>query len=207
MVAMKHVFVEINFLIDLLPPLPSPDALSLFARNNRDLKLYIPWYSQSEAHRTLKDTIISADLGFTTAMMKFAVSRWVPDKSLFDKAVLDTVEELATQACADAHETLERRITDSVTAMVCIDPTPVVIARTLRVFIVKTLKPFDEMVLGAVLAKATELHEAKERDLYFCNLDSDFASKHPPLGAEYESCGLKVLPNFRVPMPSISSTA
>jgi hypothetical protein len=63
---------------------------------------------------------------------------------------------------------------------------------------VKSLKPFDEMVLGAVLAKATELHAANERDLHFCNLDTDLASKHPPLLKEYESCGLAIHQDFRV---------
>jgi len=44
---MKHVFVETNFLVDLLRPFPSKDAEALFARNDgADLRLYIPWCSQ-----------------------------------------------------------------------------------------------------------------------------------------------------------------
>jgi hypothetical protein len=110
------------------------------------LRLYIPWCSQSEAWRTLKDRIITEDLGFTTAMMKFVVRRWL-----------------------------------------------------LEVFKVKSLKPFDEMVLGAVLSRATELYAANERDLHFCDLDGHLASQHPPLVAEYESCGLTVHQDFGVP--------
>jgi predicted nucleic acid-binding protein len=79
---MKHVFVETNFLIELLRPFPSKDAERLFACNDGvNLRLYIPWCSQSEAWRTLKDRIINEDLGFTTAMMKFAVRRWLADKT------------------------------------------------------------------------------------------------------------------------------
>lgn len=55
------------------------------------------------------------------------------------------------------------------------------------------------MVLGAVLSKATELYAAGERDLHFCDLDGDLASQHPPLVAEYQSCGLTVHQDFIVP--------
>lgn len=75
---MKHVFVETNFLVDPLRPFPSKDAGALFARNDGvDLRLYIPWRSQSEAWRTLSDRIVREDPGFTDAMMKFAVRRWL----------------------------------------------------------------------------------------------------------------------------------
>ena len=35
--------------------------------------------------------------------------------------------------------------------------------------------------------------------LYFCDLDADLAGQHPPLVAEYLSCGLTVRQDFRVP--------
>jgi predicted nucleic acid-binding protein len=197
---MKHVFVETNFLIDLLRPFPSKDAERLFARNDGvDIRLYIPWCSQSEAWRTLNDRIIREDLGFPDAMMKFAVRRWLANRTLFDK---DEVEKVRTLAEADrtaALTSIDQRIQNTVAQMTRIDPSPAVVARTLQVFTVKTLKPFDEMVLGAVLAKATELYAAGERDLHFCELDGDLASQHPPLVAEYASCGLTVHQDFRVP--------
>lgn len=197
---MKHVFVETNFLIDLLRPFPSKDAENLFARNNGvDVRLYIPWCSRSEAWRTLKDRIIGEDLGFTKAMMNFAVRRWVADKTLFDKREIDKLRDLANADRSAALTSLEQRIDEAVAKMESIDPSPAVVARTLQVFKIKSLKPFDEMVLGAVLSKATELYAANERDLYFCDLDADLASQHPPLVAEYLSCGLTVRQDFRVP--------
>lgn len=197
---MKHVFVETNFLIDLLRPFPSKDAEALFARNDGvNLRLHIPWCSQSEAWRTLSDRIIREDLGFTDAMMKFALRRWLADRTLFDKGEVEKVRDLANADRATALSTLQQRIQHAVAAMERIDPTPAVVARTLQVFTVKSLKPFDEMVLGAVLSKATELYTAGERDLHFCDLDGDLASKHPPLLAVYASCGLAVHQDFLVP--------
>lgn len=197
---MKHVFVETNFLIDLLRPFPSQDAERLFARNDGiNLQLYIPWCSQSEAWRTLTDRIIAEDLGFTKAMMKYAVRRWLADRSLFNKQEIEKLRDLADVDRSTALTSLEQRLQDAVSRMARIDPSPSVIARTLQVFKVKSLKPFDEMVLGAVLAKATELYAANERELHFCELDGDLASQHPPLIAEYQSCGLAVRRDFRVP--------
>lgn len=43
----------------------------------------------------------------------------------------------------------------------------------------RALKPFDEMTLGAVLQRAAELHAAGERDVHFCELDSDLAGPTP----------------------------
>jgi len=194
----KHVFVETNFLVDLLRPFPSRDAEALFARNGVDVCLYVPWCSQSEAYRTLPE-IIRQDLGFTDAMMRFSVRRWLSDKTLFDKRELDKVQKLAKGDRADALASLEQRLQEAVATMEIIAPSPAVVARTLRVFTVKSLKPFDEMVLGATLSMATQLHAANERDLYFCNLDRDLASGYPALIAEYNSCGLTVREDFRVP--------
>jgi predicted nucleic acid-binding protein len=195
----KHVFVETNFLIALLRPFPSKDAEELFARNDGvHLRLYVPWCSHSEARRTLTRIIVE-DLGFTDNMMKFVVRRWLSNKTLFDKREVDKVRALADADRTAALQSFEQRIADAVAKMERIDPSPDVVARTLQVFKVKLLKPFDEMVLGAVLSRATELYAANERDLYFCNLDTDLASTHPPLVTEYQSCGLTVLQDFRVP--------
>jgi predicted nucleic acid-binding protein len=197
---MKHVFVETNFLVSLLRPSPDREALDLFDRNDGvGLRLYVPWCSQGEAHRTLTQHIIKADLGFTDSMMKFVVRRWLADPALFDKKEIDKVKHLAEIERRDAMSTLDQRINDHVGCMERIEPTVDVVNRTLRVFAVKSLKPFDEMVLGAVLAKATELWTKGERELFFCELDGDLASQHPPLLQEYASCGLRVLPDFVVP--------
>lgn len=88
-----------------------------------------------------------------------------------------------------------------------IPPSVTVISETLRIFTVKTLKPFDEMVLGAILAKAGELHAAGERELYFCNLNkNDFSPvdgagqvSRPSLHAEYKKYGLTYKSSFDVP--------
>jgi predicted nucleic acid-binding protein len=103
---MKHVFVETNFLVELLRPSPAKDAEQLFARNDGvDLRLYVPWCSQSEVWRTLSDRIIREDLGFTDAMMKFALRRWLTDRTLFDKGEIEKLRDLANADRATALST------------------------------------------------------------------------------------------------------
>lgn len=46
---MKHVFVETNFLVDLLRPRSKRSATELFARHGSDVALYIPWCSVADA--------------------------------------------------------------------------------------------------------------------------------------------------------------
>jgi hypothetical protein len=61
--------------------------------------------------------------------------------------------------------------------------------------------PDDTLVLGAVLTKASDLHAAGERDLYFCNLNKrDFAPEtRLELEREYNMVGIQYLDTFVVP--------
>lgn len=105
--------------------------------------------------------------------------------------------------------TVDARIDEIVTRMQVIPPSPEAVTETLRMWQVKLLHPFDEMIPGSVLTKATELHRQGERELYFCNLNkSDFSPldrggngvTRPNLAAEYARCGLTYLDSFEVPV-------
>jgi hypothetical protein len=97
-----------------------------------------------EASRTFPERI-KDDLEFTDPLMQFVKKRWLADRTLFDKREIDKVKALAEVELRVAVQTLSQRISDAVLAMERIEPSPAVIARTLQVFTVKALKPFDEM--------------------------------------------------------------
>lgn len=204
---MKHVFVETNFLIELLRPFPSREAGQHAARlleraKANDLTLYLPWCSKVEAMRTLFAKI-EEDLGFSDNMMKFAVKAFTAGAARFDKREIDKLHEQAREARKDASSAIKQRIEDVAASTIVIEPTKEVINRTLKVFETRSLKPFDEMVLGAVIQTASELYAQNERDLWFCNLNTkDFEAdpgRRPALDAEYKACGLKYLASFDVP--------
>jgi hypothetical protein len=86
---MKHVFVETNFLVELVRPFPARAAEQLVARNGADVTLYAPWVSVVEAKRTL-DRVINEDLGFGDAMMKYAVREYLAGRcTAAQKSVLE----------------------------------------------------------------------------------------------------------------------
>ena len=198
---MKHVFVETNFLVELVRPFPARAAEQLVARNGADVTLYVPWVSVVEAKRTL-DRVINEDLGFGDAMMKYAVREYLAGRcTAAQKSVL---EGFARQVKRDRAAALQARhdlVDARVASMLCIEPTAAVVRRTLSMFPIKSLPPFDEMVMGAVLSKADELNVLGETALYFCNLNrSDFdPTNRPTLDAEYRRLNLTYLDHFNVP--------
>lgn len=199
---MKHVFVETNFLIEVARPFPGPKAEGLLKRQQAGgVQLYIPWCSVEEAKRTLV-RIIEEDLGFTSAMMKFASRAFLADSSRFNKVEVDKLKVLAEAAKAEAIRTKDARVDAFAARMEVILPSQAVISTTLAMFDVKSLKPFDEMAAGAILARAGELYKAGERELYFCSLDKDDLAPsdgRPKLKAAYNGCGLRFLSTFEVP--------
>jgi Mg2+ and Co2+ transporter CorA len=85
------------------------------------------------------------------------------------------------------------QVDDFVATMRVIEPTKDVILKTLSMYQVKSLQPFDEMIMGAVLTRAEELVQRGEADLYFCNLNKkDFdPTNRPELAAEYDGRKMK----------------
>ncbi len=199
---MKHVFVETNFLIDLVRPFTGHDAVRLFGRRTTDVRLYVPWVSVVECKRTL-DRIIQEDLGFADAMQKFGVRQFLDKKiTTDDKQVLDALAASASIARAQALNAISATVDAAIADMEVIEPTREVVQTTLAMYPIKSLQPFDEMVLGAVVTRARQLREGGTAGLFFCNLNKkDFDPKNrPTLNAEYAACGLTYLASFQVPV-------
>jgi hypothetical protein len=198
---MKHVFVETNFIIELVRPFPGDEAVKLHRRAGDDVTLYVPWVSIAEAKRTLT-RIINEDLGFTGSMTKFAVREFVGGRlSSSDKPILDGLAARAAAARTGALESISERVDAAVEVMEVIPPSEDVVRKTLSIYTIKSLSPFDEMIMGAVLAKAEELEKRGEQELFFCNLNKkDFAPDNTPrLDAEYKSLNITYQASFKIP--------
>jgi hypothetical protein len=172
----KHVFVETNFLIELVRPFPGRDATNLFARRvaaggAADVRFYVPWVSVVEAKRTL-DRIIREDLGFEDAMRRFSVKQFLSHViAAGDKQFLDTFAGSVSAARTRALTSIRQTVDGVVADMEIIEPTRDVVQKTLAIYPIKSLPPFDEMALGAVLTKAAGLHQVGTPGLFFCNLN------------------------------------
>lgn len=205
---MKQVFVETNFLVGAARPSPDDTAERLLGRVGHDVTLWVPWCAVTEARRTLQRGVIDDDLGFEQAMLKFAVRERLPSHDPEAHAMLQRFAKRARDARREAKGTTDARLDQVVARLKVIPPSPAVVGETLRIWQAKLLPPFDEMILGAVIAKAAELHRAGERELFFCNLNkSDFSPRDrggsgvtkPNLEAEYARVGLTYKDSFDVP--------
>ncbi len=197
---MKRVFVETNFLIELLRPLPSSGAVELFSRAQKDVVLYLPWVSVPETKRTL-ERIVKEDLGLADRINKFRI-KLLREGTLqkADQKPYERLEDLLKEHQYEALKSLNTSVDAAVTKMTIIEPSKAVIQKTMQLFPVKRLPPFDEMVLGAVLTEAANLYVAGERELFFCNANTkDFSPKESrALEAEYGKVGLSYLSDFNV---------
>ncbi len=197
---MKQVLVETNFLIEVTRPAPGRAARSLLARARQgQLQLHLPWCSISEARRTLPAKI-KEDLDFHAQLERMAGLRWTDEGPFPEKSAIDSFVVYLTGRFQDAMGRCNASI-DAVAAD-CrrIDPTQDVLNRLLAVYPVKSQKPFDEMVLAAVLQRASELRARGEQEIVFCNVNKqDFSpSKDPVLRDSYLRCGIQFQDNFVV---------
>lgn len=193
---MKHVFVETNFLIELTRPVPTERlrARQLQERAGRgELKLYVPWCALVEAKRTL-GRIIQDDYAFRRGLERYAASKRL-------QAQVRSLLAQSKEEAIEAEFTREERLNSCCRDAELILPTRQVVEKTLALHPVKSLKPFDEMILGAVLSRAEELKSLGEQDLWFCSLNSaDFRpGQDGALEIAYRQAGLTYLENFNVP--------
>jgi hypothetical protein len=198
---LKHVFVETNFIVEVVRPSPSPDALKLLGRQGKDVELHVPWAALVESKRTL-ERIIREDLGFDAPMLKRAAREL--KAAAISKDEMRILQQFVARTKGDREKALKAIAKDvdaAAAKMSMIEPSKEVIAKTLSLYQVKSLPPFDEMIMGAVLTRAETLWRKGETALYFCNLNKDDfdPTNRPTLTAEYASCGLTYLPSFRVP--------
>lgn len=199
---MKHVFVETNFFVDVLRPFPKPEAERLLARNGRDLTLYVPWCSITEAKRTM-ERIIRDDLAFADGAGRFSrrVQTQYGASAPVDVSVVATFIAMARELRRNALFDFTAQIDALAARLTVIPPSQAVVTRTMALCPIKLLPPFDEMVLGAVLTHAGDLHARGETDLFFCNLNvKDFEpTTGNDLSNAYAAVGLQYLDSFRLP--------
>lgn len=198
---MKHVFVESNFVIELLRPFAGPDAAKLFARQGADVQLHIPWAAVVESKRTL-GRLIAEDLGFDGTMLKFGVIQLKNAGITKDEMkVLQKFGKMTKSAREKALKNASSAVDAAVGKMTLIEPTKDVITKTLAMYQVKSLQPFDEMIMGAVLTRAADLAKTGATSLFFCNLNKDDfdPTNRPQLAAEYAASKVTYLPSFKVP--------
>ncbi len=199
---MKRVYVETNFLVDLLRPFPGREALELNERHqNGELRLSVPWCALKEAQRTF-ERVIRDDVGFEdlagrawAQIFQADSTRWKTHGSAVTDFI-DAVRDLRVTALGS----IGSRLRSFASSVDVIPPSERATDFTLRLSRRKELKPFDEAILGCILADAQERKEKGEGDFLFCTTDKDLRpTADNGLGAEYDALGIRFRPGFALP--------
>lgn len=197
---MKRVYVETNFLVDLLRPLRQRPAQRLWQRHtSADIRLTVPWCSLKEAQRTLQ-RIVRQDLGFAETAGLFRGRLFANNAELARRLgpAVDEFLDEARKARGDAEATLLQSLEQVRTQVDVVHASERTAELAVTLNREKYLKPFDEMVLACVLADAEE--RPADEDRFFCSLDKDLApTDDNGLVAEYKRCAVVHRRDFKVP--------
>ncbi len=174
----------------------------MYARNGGDVAIHIPWVSLTEAKRTIETRIIREDIGFSDNLQRFSV-RILRDNtlSLEDMRSIQKVVKRLKLDTSRLIKEVSQSLADVAKNISVIPPSQGVVDKTMTLYPVKALPPFDEMVLGAVLHQAEWLKTAGHTEVYFCNKNTkDFApTTGNQLATIYAQHNIHYLNTFEVP--------
>jgi hypothetical protein len=173
-----HVFVETNWVVDCTAPAHNkvPAALDLLRRaRDGEIQLHVPSICLAEARHPLFtkfQTRQSADRVRQFVTWAVSANRLTPDQGATIRSGVDLMENVVKTDLQNMGTTLQELAQSP--GLEVFPMTPAMLARSTELcFELPELKPWDQAVLAAVLIRADELRQAGERELAFCQLDSD----------------------------------
>jgi hypothetical protein len=212
---MTHVFVETNWVVAYAAPahhkLQIPAAPELLDRAAAgELTLHLPSICISEARRPLHQDFQAQ----TTADRVRQFLLWAREEQH-----ITIVEDDITRRALDKMEGFVKRdlarLEDTLASLRkkpgldIFDITHQIAERTTELsFRNLALKPFDQMILAAVLVRSEELHRSGETDLAFCSVDADLQpwdrlrNPKPLLKSLYENARVWVYGDFLLQAPA-----
>lgn len=174
----KHVFVETNWVVDVVAPLISrnPGAIELLERSRRgDLVLHVPVIALSEARKVIREKIPRNELGSLANIRAFVRDqrkRGDIDESAAN-AVFETLshfQQHIEKEKAAAPERIAALLEESGLDVFPLDEEMLDRSTLLAAETGLSLESFDNAILAAILVRAAVLR-GPAHELYFCELD------------------------------------
>lgn len=211
---MRHVFIETNWIVAYAAPVHNkiPAAIELLERANAgDVQLYLPSVCISEARHPIQEKFqprLEAD-----RVRRFLL--WGKGNNVVDDAAGETVRRILDQL-----EGLVKRDLDKLDELFndlrkqkgleVFDLTQEMCELCSRLCHDKLdLKPFDQMILAAILAKAEELRTKGVGLFAFCEADADLqpwdkaGNAKEKLVKLYDDAGIWVYQDFLLEKPTM----
>jgi hypothetical protein len=175
--SIKHVFVETNWVVDLVAPWISRNrgAGELLERGRRgELELHVPAISLSEAHKKIRNTDARVDLGSIRNFVRGRRDRGQIDKSFADATfvLLSQFQQHIKNEKAAAPDRIAALRQEVALDVFHLDEEMLVRSTLIAAETTLGLQSFDLAILAAVLVRGATLHAA-DHEVSFCTYDSD----------------------------------
>jgi hypothetical protein len=211
---MRHVFVETNWLVDYASPAhrQRPDAVTLLERATAgEVTLRIPAICLAQARSTiLRKCQPRHEADPTRTFLAWARTQGkISPKRLQDiRRVLDMFEQSVNGELRDLGTRLDalRQRSDAI-EIIGLDDEILERAAILSTGNLCWLEPFDQAILAAILVSGERLRKGGEKDVCFCELDSDLQPWDKKGNAKldlqrlYDSAAVWVYGNYELTWP------
>ena len=209
---MPHVFVESNWLFDFAAPAHHqvPAALELLNRaGNGEFTMHMPNACIVEARRAIATKCQprkEADAIRRFLSWSEAKGETVKGDGAITRAILDKYENSVKRELENLDRTLQGLAELSYLKVFGFDEEMLNLATKLALDGV-AVQPFDHAILAAVLVRSSKLWEAGEREISFCETDSDLqpwdrqGNTKPLLKAAYDAAHVWVYGDFTLTQP------
>lgn len=210
----KHVFVETNWVVDVVAPLISrnPGASELLERSRRgEFVLHVPAIALSEARKVIREKSPRTELGNLGNIRAFISDRRKRggiDDSAANAAfeILSQFQQHVEREKAVAPERIAALLQESTLDVFPLDEAMLVRSTQLAAETGFHLDSFDNAILAAILVRAAALRDAGH-EIYFCECDSDLqpwdkkGKRREELGALLDDAGIWVYGDFLLKEP------
>lgn len=208
---MKHVFVETNWIVDYCAPAHQralAAILLLEAANSGTIQLHLPAPCLAEARSVIRIKFQPREADRLREYLKWAKANGHVEAAVEDatRHVLDQFEGLVKRDLDNLEARLQGLKAENGLHIFPLNTD--MLERSISLTLEKLdLKPFDNSILAAILARADELAVEGENDLAFCELDGDLQpwDKHgntkPVLTRLYDSARVWVYGDFTMTTP------
>jgi predicted nucleic acid-binding protein len=206
-----HVFVETNWVVELVAPLISrnPGARELLERSRRgELVLHVPAIALAEARKVIRERSPRADLGGIRAFIRDRRQRGELEEAAANASfdLLSLYQQHVANEKAVAPERISALLQDDALDVFHLDEEILVCSTHLAAETGLELQSFDQAILAAVLVRGAALR-GPDSEVCFCTYDSDLQpwdrNRRPKveLGALLERAGIWVFGDFFMEEP------
>jgi predicted nucleic acid-binding protein len=207
----KHVFVETNWIVDLVAPLISgnPAARELLERSRRgELMLHVPVISLSEARKVIREKSPRAEIGSIRTFIRDQKEGGEIDESAANAAfeLLSQFQQHVKKERDAAPNRIAALLQEQALDVFPLDEAMLVRSTKLSAETSLFLESFDNAILAAILVRAAALREAGN-ELFFCEQDHHLqpwdknGNRKNELGDLFDEAGIWVYGDFLLEKP------